>query len=93
MFSGKGTYSSSGTTDLIDLRDIDANGGAEGGTGSFQWEGTGTFDSAVGEVRIARQGSTNDYLVVVDTDGDIGGEKTLLVHATSAGLNRGDFLL
>ena len=92
-FSGKAAYDSGGKADLIDLSRIDTNGKAQGGDGIFQWEGSGSFDSAGGEVRVVRQGSTRDYLVSIDTDSDTAAEMTFLVHATSAGLGKGDFLL
>jgi serralysin len=77
--------------DKIDLSDIDANGSGKG-NGKFSFIGTNEFStSAAGQVRFIPVDATT-YVVLVDTDRDIGAEMSFVVRSVSP-LQSGDFIL
>lgn len=69
---------------------MDANDTLSGNQ-KFNFLGSSGFTSAPGEVRVTTY-SSNQYLVLIDTDRDSAAEASILVHSLTA-LVKGDFVL
>ncbi|HEY9344284.1 MAG TPA: M10 family metallopeptidase C-terminal domain-containing protein, partial [Inquilinus sp.] len=77
-------------TDLISLREIDADGNGANGDTAFSFIGTGAFSDVAGQLRYETAGSTTT--VSADVNGD--GSADIVIHLTGAiTLTAGDFLL